>query len=336
MCILDFIVPTVGTITSAGDACLCYHADNVDLPTTSWPVWLHRTHHQSSSRCISFAHSLPRLPSDLDVLVVRKENDQSHCDFRVRHAVVQQALKWLLENNRYYQANQVQLNEDATSCSNPKKMYNMEPTFQAHLCLMLCSSRQIKRLFVSHSKNNRVDQLALSCSPLLEELLSTNSPQRDILAWPSPPYFQPELQTSLYNAATKSPLETICMEDWNCLMTQTPTSVADLTPLSNALHLYLTIKAVVEHNVAKLQASGQPIATIKAIHTGPNAAKASPDDASGLEAVVCLAKSACVMLTGNLWVEVGLVNEAMGTIEAICYPSGGPPCRFATGCDGQV
>ena len=62
---------------------------------------------------ISFAHSLPRLPSDLDVLVVRKENDQSHRDFRVRRAVVQQALEWLLENNRYYQANQVHLNEDA-------------------------------------------------------------------------------------------------------------------------------------------------------------------------------------------------------------------------------
>ena len=62
---------------------------------------------------ILFAHSLPRLPSDLDVLVVRKENDQSHRDFRVRRAVVQQALEWLLENNRYYQANQVHLNEDA-------------------------------------------------------------------------------------------------------------------------------------------------------------------------------------------------------------------------------
>ena len=36
---------------------------------------------------ISFAHSLPRLPSELDVLVVRKEQDQSHRDFRVRRAV---------------------------------------------------------------------------------------------------------------------------------------------------------------------------------------------------------------------------------------------------------
>ena len=31
------------------------------------------------------------------------------------------------------------------------------------------------------------------------------------------------------------------------------------------------------------------------------------------------------MLTSNLWVEVGLVNGAMGIIEAICYRSGGPP-----------
>ena len=47
---------------------------------------------------VSFAHDLPRLPSELDVLVVRKEQGQSHHDFRVRRAVVQEALQWLLEN----------------------------------------------------------------------------------------------------------------------------------------------------------------------------------------------------------------------------------------------
>jgi ATP-dependent DNA helicase PIF1 len=63
----------------------------------------------------------------------------------------------------------------------------------------------------------------------------------------------------------------------------------------------------------------------KAIHTGPNAAKAPADDAGGLEAVIFLAQSARIMLTSNLWVDVGLVNGAMGTIQAICYRAGGPP-----------
>ena len=108
-------------------------------------------------------------------------------------------------------------------------------------------------------------------------------------------------------------------------MNQTPTQVRDLTPFANALRLHPTVEAVVEHNVAKLQESGKPIATIKAVHTGVHASKAPADDAGGLESVVCLAQSARVMLISNLWVQVGLVNGAMGTVEAICYRSGGPP-----------
>ena len=117
----------------------------------------------------------------------------------------------------------------------------------------------------------------------------------------------------------------VTVADWKCLMTQTPTLVQDLSPFANALHLNPTVEAVVEHNVSQLRASSQPIATIKAVHTGANASKAPADDAGGLEAVICLARSARVMLTSNLWVDVGLVNGAMGTIRAICYRSGGPP-----------
>ena len=117
----------------------------------------------------------------------------------------------------------------------------------------------------------------------------------------------------------------VTVADWKYLMTQTPTNVRDLTPFATALHLIPTVEAVVEHNVAQLHASDQPIATIKAIHTGVNAAKAPTDEAGGLEAVICLANSARVMLSSNLWVDVGLVNGAMGTIRAICYHSGGPP-----------
>ena len=61
----------------------------------------------------SFATSLPRLSSELDVIVVRKEGaNQSHRDFRVRRSVIYQALHWLVTNNIYYRANQITINHD--------------------------------------------------------------------------------------------------------------------------------------------------------------------------------------------------------------------------------
>lgn len=104
-------------------------------------------------------------------------------------------------------------------------------------------------------------------------------------------------------------------------MRQTPAQQHDLTPFKSALP---TIEAVVEHNVSRLHTIGQPIATIKA------APKAPPDEASRLEAIVCIAHEARVMLTANLWTEVGLVNGAMGTIKAICYQTGKAPPDLPT------
>ena len=43
--------------------------------------------------------------------------------------------------------------------------------------------------------------------------------------------------------------------------------------------------------------TGEPIATMKAVHSGPNASKASSEDASGLEPIICLVRGARVMLT---------------------------------------
>ena len=115
------------------------------------------------------------------------------------------------------------------------------------------------------------------------------------------------------------------LEDWGHLMRQTPAELGDVTAFEEALRLFPTTAAVAEYNVDKLRASGEPIAMIKAIHAGPGASKASSDDAGGLEPVVCIAHGARMMLTANLWVSVGLVNGAMGTVVAICYQDGKCP-----------
>ena len=62
----------------------------------------------------SFASNLPRLPSELDVIVVRKEGrNQSHRHFHVRRAAVHRGLQWLITNNIYYRANRVHIDQNA-------------------------------------------------------------------------------------------------------------------------------------------------------------------------------------------------------------------------------
>ena len=124
----------------------------------------------------------------------------------------------------------------------------------------------------------------------------------------------------------------LTVEDWKYLMTRTTGEVGDTKSFDHALRLYPTIEAVAEHNVAKLRASGQPIAVLSAVHTGPGASKATSDDAGGLEPVICIAHGARVMLSANLWVEVGLVNGALGTVEAICYEGDQRPPNLPKPC----
>ena len=80
-------------------------------------------------------------------------------------------------------------------------------------------------------------------------------------------------------------------------MKQTLAETDDPSSFNDVFCLFPSTAAVSEYNVAKLHANGQPVAMIKAVHSGPGASKASADDAAGLEPIVCLAQGARVMLT---------------------------------------
>ena len=52
-----------------------------------------------------FSIQLPKLPSELDVVLVRKQyKSGGHKDFRVRRSTVLHALVWLMDNNKYYRS----------------------------------------------------------------------------------------------------------------------------------------------------------------------------------------------------------------------------------------
>ena len=109
------------------------------------------------------------------------------------------------------------------------------------------------------------------------------------------------------------------IEDWETLLTRSPHKVVNQAAFSNCLRLFYDKKSVAEYNQSKLRELGTPIAQINALHSGSQAASASPDDAGGLKPILFLAKKSRVMLTMNIWQQVGLCNGAAGTINEILY-----------------
>ncbi|KAK3919299.1 ATP-dependent DNA helicase [Frankliniella fusca] len=97
---------------------------------------------------------------------------------------------------------------------------------------------------------------------------------------------------------------------------------AEREEFKGATRLYTTCSEVAAHNIAKLQELNSPVARLPARHNNATATRGSTDDAAGLEPVVYLAKGARIMLRSNMWLEVGLVNGATGTVEDIVYEPG--------------
>lgn len=77
--------------------------------------------------------------------------------------------------------------------------------------------------------------------------------------------------------------------------------------------------------MTKLKALGTPIAKLAAKHNNNHARKRDSNEANGLLAELFLAVGAWVMLTSNLWTDVGLHNGAKGIVVDLVYKTPAGP-----------
>ena len=116
----------------------------------------------------------------------------------------------------------------------------------------------------------------------------------------------------------------VTQEDWHSLLQRSPERADNCSEFVDAVHLIYDKKSMAEYNYDKLHTLGSPIAAIQAIHSDAVAASAKPDDAGGLHPVIFLAEGARVMLTANIWQQVGLCNGTAGTVFKLLYQEGRP------------
>ncbi|XP_066915540.1 uncharacterized protein [Clytia hemisphaerica] len=106
------------------------------------------------------------------------------------------------------------------------------------------------------------------------------------------------------------------IEDWNFFLTRQPEK--NFIDYNNCTRLSFANEAVNEHNTKMLDSLQSPIAVIKAKNTPPSASKLSSEEFS-LTNKVFLSKGARVMLTRNLWPDVGLCNGSLGIVKDIIF-----------------
>ncbi|XP_059067696.1 uncharacterized protein LOC131858467 [Cryptomeria japonica] len=112
------------------------------------------------------------------------------------------------------------------------------------------------------------------------------------------------------------------INDWKLLMSRTNTNI--IVPMhedfDNNVYLFSTNDNVHNYN-KKLYSLKEPIARSIATKVGTlNAQEGNSHDELDMELLI--SKNARVMLTSNQWIEVGLVNGALGYVQNIAYKLG--------------
>ena len=87
-----------GIVRSRTNADFSSTTTNVHLSVTSWTQYGYSGH---VINLYSFVNSLPHLPSDLDIVIIRKEGSNNHHDFCVQRSKVFTGLQWLVSNKQH-------------------------------------------------------------------------------------------------------------------------------------------------------------------------------------------------------------------------------------------
>jgi hypothetical protein len=101
----------------------------------------------------------------------------------------------------------------------------------------------------------------------------------------------------------------------------------EVDSFGDALRIYPTKAQVVKYNHDHMLSLTSPAIQVEAIHEGVGAEKVESSNAGNLAKQLPLCIGCRVMLTRNLWTNVGLVNGARGTVHDISWKDGADVLR---------
>lgn len=121
----------------------------------------------------------------------------------------------------------------------------------------------------------------------------------------------------------------VSVPSWELLASRCSVKLSpeEVDSFADALRIYPTKGQVVEYNHQHMLGLDSPAIQVEAKHEGVGAEKVESSNAGNLAKRLPLCVGCRVMLTRNLWADVGLVNGAQGTVYDISWKEGADVLR---------